>query len=153
MKTAMKIFPNLLLVAFLLASPLLMAQNGTLRTSESTTILPAPEENPVGDVLKVITEKNDKQLITLHLDQKLFVCIDFPDDGFKKNPLSYKITDPLLLSKEADGFIDGFTSGFSQAYYFRFKPLALGQTKLTINQDRLLRTPLRYAEFYINVVE
>lgn len=130
-----------------------MAQAEAFRTSEPITIPSTPEENPMGDILKVITEKNDQQTIFLHLDQKLFVCIDFPDDGFKKVPLSYKITNPRLLSKEADGFIDGFTPGFSQAYYFRFKPLAAGQIKLTIYQDRLLRNSLRYAEFYINVVE
>ncbi len=149
----MKIFFHLLFVTFLLASPLLMAQTEALRTSEPTTIISTPEENPTGDVLKVITEKNDNQLITLHLDQKLFVCINFPEDIYKKHSLTYKITGSTLLEKEADGFIDGFTPGFSKAYYFRFKPLALGQTKLKIYQDPFFGKDIRYAEFTINVVE
>jgi hypothetical protein len=149
----MKIFSYLFLVASLLLSPLLMADQETSNASELKTASSRSEENPVGDILKVITEKNDKQLITLHLDQKLFVCIDFPEDYYKKHALTYKTTDSLLLKKEAADFIDGFTPGFSQAYYFRFKPLALGETKLTIYQDPFFGKDIRYAEFVIKVVE
>ena len=130
-----------------------MAQTEAPQQPEPTSTLSAPEENSVGDILKVITEKNDNQTIPLHLDQKLFVSIDFPEDIYKKHALTYKITGPPLLEKETAGFIAAFNPGFSKAYYFRFKPLAVGQIKLKIYQDPFFGKDIRCAEFYINVVE